>query len=85
MVLFFSHRDQSASATYYFCEKPESERSNASLTKSSGATQQNLVKEWMYYRALQHGESEFPLRNKQVCCRRDYPQTPSVGLKFTVS
>ncbi|XP_063324347.1 platelet-activating factor acetylhydrolase isoform X1 [Pelmatolapia mariae] len=71
IVASVEHRDQSASATYYFCEKPESERSNASLTKSSGATQQNLVKEWMYYRALQHGESEFPLRNKQVKQRAD--------------
>ncbi|XP_035764629.1 platelet-activating factor acetylhydrolase isoform X3 [Neolamprologus brichardi] len=71
IVASVEHRDQSASATYYFCEKPESERSNASLTKSSGATQQSLVKEWMYYRALQHGESEFPLRNKQVKQRAD--------------
>lgn len=71
IVASVEHRDQSASATYYFCEKPESERSNASLTKSSGATQQNLVKEWMYYRALRHGESEFPLRNKQVKQRAD--------------
>lgn len=71
IVASVEHRDQSASATYYFCEKPESERSNASLTKSSGATHQSLVKEWMYYRALQHGESEFPLRNKQVKQRAD--------------
>ncbi|KAL3980033.1 anthrax toxin receptor [Sarotherodon galilaeus] len=71
IVASVEHRDQSASATYYFCDKPESERSNASLTKSSGATQQNLVKEWMYYRALRHGESEFPLRNKQVKQRAD--------------
>uniref|UniRef100_A0A3P8P2I9 Platelet-activating factor acetylhydrolase n=1 Tax=Astatotilapia calliptera TaxID=8154 RepID=A0A3P8P2I9_ASTCA len=55
IVASVEHRDQSASATYYFCEKPESERSN----------------EWMYYRALQHGESEFPLRNKQVKQRAD--------------
>uniref|UniRef100_A0A3Q0S787 Platelet-activating factor acetylhydrolase n=1 Tax=Amphilophus citrinellus TaxID=61819 RepID=A0A3Q0S787_AMPCI len=66
-----SHRDQSASATYYFCEKPESERSKENLSKSSGATQGNLVKQWMYYRALRHGESEFPLRNKQVKQRAD--------------
>uniref|UniRef100_A0AAX7SQ28 Platelet-activating factor acetylhydrolase n=1 Tax=Astatotilapia calliptera TaxID=8154 RepID=A0AAX7SQ28_ASTCA len=58
IVASVEHRDQSASAT---------------LTKSSGATQQNLVKEWMYYRALQHGESEFPPQetNKYVKQRAD--------------
>ncbi|XP_030577586.1 platelet-activating factor acetylhydrolase isoform X2 [Archocentrus centrarchus] len=71
IVASVEHRDQSASATYYFCEKPESERSKENLSKSSGATQGNLVKQWMYYRALRHGESEFPLRNKQVKQRAD--------------
>uniref|UniRef100_A0AAQ5YB20 Platelet-activating factor acetylhydrolase n=1 Tax=Amphiprion ocellaris TaxID=80972 RepID=A0AAQ5YB20_AMPOC len=51
IVASVEHRDQSASATYYFND--------------------SLVKEWMYYRALQHGESEFPLRNKQVKQRAD--------------
>lgn len=57
-------RDQSASATYYFREKTESEK--ASDTKTPASAQDNLVREWMYYRSLQHGESEFALRNKQV-------------------
>lgn len=70
---FFQHyfvslfrRDQSASATYYFHEKTESEKANENAHKTSASAQDNLVKEWMYYRSLQHGESEFPLRNKQV-------------------
>lgn len=50
-------RDESASATYYFRHKTELEQAS----RNDG-----LVKEWMYYRPLQHGESEFPLRNKQV-------------------
>lgn len=51
------YRDESASATYYFRHKTESQQAS----RNDG-----LVKEWMYYRPLQHGESEFPLRNKQV-------------------
>uniref|UniRef100_A0A7N8XYH2 Platelet-activating factor acetylhydrolase n=1 Tax=Mastacembelus armatus TaxID=205130 RepID=A0A7N8XYH2_9TELE len=54
IVASVEHRDQSASATYYF-----------------HSAQDNLVKEWMYYRTLKHGESEFPLRNKQVKQRAD--------------
>lgn len=68
IVVSVEHRDQSASATYYFREKSESERAN---DKTSASAQDNLVKEWIYYRALQHGESEFPLRNKQVKQRAD--------------
>uniref|UniRef100_A0A667XQY1 Platelet-activating factor acetylhydrolase n=1 Tax=Myripristis murdjan TaxID=586833 RepID=A0A667XQY1_9TELE len=61
IVASVEHRDESASATYYFREKCESERRDEPLPKTS----------WMYYRALQHGESEFPLRNKQVKQRAD--------------
>uniref|UniRef100_A0A665W2Q0 Platelet-activating factor acetylhydrolase n=1 Tax=Echeneis naucrates TaxID=173247 RepID=A0A665W2Q0_ECHNA len=57
IVASVEHRDQSASATFYFHEKTDSE--NASKTS------------WMYYRTLRHGESEFPLRNKQVKQRAD--------------
>lgn len=71
IVASVEHRDQSASATFHFREKTESERANEKVPKTSGSTQDNLVKEWMYYRALQHGESEFPLRNKQVKQRAD--------------
>lgn len=71
IVVSVEHRDQSASATFYFREKPESERANENLPKTSASAQDNLAKEWMYYRPLQHGESEFPLRNKQVKQRAD--------------
>uniref|UniRef100_A0A8C4GXT0 Platelet-activating factor acetylhydrolase n=1 Tax=Dicentrarchus labrax TaxID=13489 RepID=A0A8C4GXT0_DICLA len=63
------HRDQSASATYYFREKTESDKEN--VPNTSASARDNLVKEWMYYRSLHHGESEFPLRNKQVKQRAD--------------
>ncbi|KAG8011123.1 Platelet-activating factor acetylhydrolase, partial [Nibea albiflora] len=67
IVASVEHRDQSASATYYYREKTESERASA----TSASAQDNLVQEWMYYRSLKHGESEFPLRNKQVKQRAD--------------
>ncbi|XP_075939893.1 platelet-activating factor acetylhydrolase isoform X2 [Anarhichas minor] len=71
IVASVEHRDQSASATYYFREKTESEKANKNGPKTSTSTPDNLVREWMYYRNLQHGESEFPLRNKQVKQRAD--------------
>lgn len=71
IVASVEHRDQSASATYYFREKTESEKANAKAPKTSGSAQDNLIREWMYYRALRHGEREFPLRNKQVKQRAD--------------
>lgn len=55
-------RDESASATYYFRQKSESEQAKCA------AGPESLVKEWMYYRLLQQGENEFALRNKQVNC-----------------
>lgn len=69
IVASVEHRDESASATYYFRERAESERAN--VDKSCASAQDDLVTEWMYYRALQHGESEFPLRSKQVKQRAD--------------
>nr|XP_046229728.1 platelet-activating factor acetylhydrolase isoform X1 [Scatophagus argus]XP_046229729.1 platelet-activating factor acetylhydrolase isoform X1 [Scatophagus argus] len=71
IVASVEHRDQSASATYYFREKAESERTNENVRKTNASEPNNLVKEWMYYRSLQHGESEFPLRSKQVKQRAD--------------
>ncbi|XP_022625301.1 platelet-activating factor acetylhydrolase isoform X1 [Seriola dumerili] len=71
IVASVEHRDQSASATFYFCEKTESEKANKNVAKTSAAAHGNLVKEWMYYRSLQQGESEFPLRNNQVKQRAD--------------
>ncbi|TKS75857.1 Platelet-activating factor acetylhydrolase [Collichthys lucidus] len=67
IVASVEHRDQSASATYYYREKTESERAS----ETSASAQDNLVQEWMYYRSPKHGESEFPLRNKQVKQRAD--------------
>ncbi|KAM9356143.1 platelet-activating factor acetylhydrolase [Pholidichthys leucotaenia] len=69
IVASVEHRDQSASATYFFHENSESER--AKEMKTSTSAHDSLVKEWMYYRALQPGENEFPLRNKQVKHRAD--------------
>ncbi|XP_053193201.1 platelet-activating factor acetylhydrolase isoform X1 [Scomber japonicus] len=66
IVASVEHRDMSASATYYFREKTEEEKASKTLPKPAGSEADSLVKEWMYYRALQHGESEFDLRNKQV-------------------
>lgn len=71
IVASVEHRDLSASATYYFREMTESEAPNQNLSKTSGSGPDNLMREWLYYRALQQGESEFPLRNKQVKQRAD--------------
>lgn len=71
IVASVEHRDQSSSATYYFREKTESEKAKKKVPKESASAQDNLVIEWMYYRSLQHGESEFALRNKQVKQRAD--------------
>ncbi|XP_069559242.1 platelet-activating factor acetylhydrolase isoform X2 [Brachyistius frenatus] len=64
IVASVEHRDESASATYFFRETSESANENSA--KTSASARDTLVKEWMYYRAVQHGESEFTLRNKQV-------------------
>lgn len=45
----------------------DGERKGGTAPKpSSLPVSDRLVEEWMYYRALQHGESEFQLRNRQV-------------------
>ncbi|XP_034017964.1 platelet-activating factor acetylhydrolase [Thalassophryne amazonica] len=67
VVAAVEHRDESASATYFYREKGE----NESSSRKSPAAGDDLVKEWMYYRRLQPGEREFPLRNKQVKQRAD--------------
>ncbi|XP_029318624.1 platelet-activating factor acetylhydrolase isoform X3 [Cottoperca gobio] len=69
IVASVEHRDQSASATYYFREKTEEEKANKNVPINSA--QPNLVEEWMYYRNLQHRENEFSLRNTQVKQRAD--------------
>ncbi|XP_063757874.1 platelet-activating factor acetylhydrolase isoform X2 [Eleginops maclovinus] len=71
IVASVEHRDESASATYYFREKTESEKADKTVPITSTSAQDNLIEEWMYYRNLQHGESEFTLRNKQVKQRAD--------------
>ncbi|XP_075994766.1 platelet-activating factor acetylhydrolase isoform X2 [Genypterus blacodes] len=71
IVASVEHRDQSASATYYFWEKTESEVGNENFPQPTALAPDNLVKKWMYYRPLLHGESEFPLRNEQVKVRAD--------------
>ncbi|TNN37979.1 Platelet-activating factor acetylhydrolase [Liparis tanakae] len=58
--------DQSASATYFLREKTESKKADKTQPETSGAPRGHLVREWMYYRSLEHGEKEFPLRNQQV-------------------
>uniref|UniRef100_A0A8C7PF43 Platelet-activating factor acetylhydrolase n=1 Tax=Oncorhynchus mykiss TaxID=8022 RepID=A0A8C7PF43_ONCMY len=60
IVASVEHRDESASATYFYHQKPQEPEKD-----------ENLVEEWMYYRSLKPGESEFPLRNKQVKQRAD--------------
>ncbi|KAM9839954.1 platelet-activating factor acetylhydrolase [Aulostomus maculatus] len=62
IVASVEHRDLSASATFFFREKMEAEKASCP---------DKLAKEWMYYRPLQPGENEFPVRNKQVKQRAD--------------
>ncbi|XP_014061307.1 platelet-activating factor acetylhydrolase [Salmo salar] len=72
IVASVEHRDESASATYFYHQKPqEPEKDEASSPKPNPEPPENLVEEWMYYRSLKPGESEFPLRNKQVKQRAD--------------
>ncbi|XP_053300920.1 platelet-activating factor acetylhydrolase isoform X2 [Pleuronectes platessa] len=70
IVASVEHRDESASATFYFREETASE-ATAKDNVPIASARDGLVREWMYYRALQHGESEFTLRNKQVKQRAD--------------
>ncbi|XP_061890036.1 platelet-activating factor acetylhydrolase [Entelurus aequoreus] len=65
IVASVEHRDESASATYYFGEKGKSRHApNASFLG-------DLLMEWIYVRMLQPGEQEFPIRNQQVTQRAD--------------
>ncbi|XP_077443858.1 platelet-activating factor acetylhydrolase isoform X2 [Stigmatopora argus] len=64
IVASVEHRDMSASATYHFLLK--SELDTTSKNSSRNSLKDTLVREWMYYRRLQQGEQEFPLRNQQV-------------------
>ncbi|GAA6093807.1 platelet-activating factor acetylhydrolase [Tachysurus ichikawai] len=75
-VIIFSHglgafRDESASATFYYKEKSEVNQSHQTQREAFQPVSGNLVEEWMYYRRLKTGESEFLLRNNQVKQRAD--------------
>ncbi|XP_061667382.1 platelet-activating factor acetylhydrolase isoform X1 [Syngnathoides biaculeatus] len=69
IVASVEQRDLSASATYYLRQKSELETANNNSSKAS--LKDTLVREWMYYRSLEQGEEEFPLRNQQVQQRAD--------------
>lgn len=69
IVAAVEHRDESASATFYFTEKAEAEQQVS--CKPPSVNPPHLDLQWMYYRPLKPGESEFPLRNKQVKQRAD--------------
>uniref|UniRef100_A0A4W4EPS0 Platelet-activating factor acetylhydrolase n=2 Tax=Electrophorus electricus TaxID=8005 RepID=A0A4W4EPS0_ELEEL len=69
IVAAVEHRDESASATYYYKEKTgqKTHPPHQNLRPVSD----NLEEQWMYYRSLKLGENEFSLRNKQVKQRAD--------------
>ncbi|XP_012676454.1 platelet-activating factor acetylhydrolase [Clupea harengus] len=72
IVAAVEHRDESASATFYFTEKSEVEQQKEQAScKPSSVNPPHLQQQWMYYRPLKPGEREFPLRNKQVKQRAD--------------
>ncbi|CAL8316389.1 unnamed protein product [Merluccius merluccius] len=72
IVASVEHRDESASATFTYREMSDSEKNSETPHKpSSLPVSPHLVEEWMYYRTLQHGESEFQVRNRQVQQRAD--------------
>lgn len=63
-------RDESASATFYYKQKSETNQNHHAPRETFRPMSDNLVEQWMYYRSLKTGESELLLRNKQV---RDFP------------
>ncbi|XP_076873576.1 platelet-activating factor acetylhydrolase [Brachyhypopomus gauderio] len=69
IVAAVEHRDESACATYYFKEKTG--KNTPPSHQTFQPVSDNLEEQWMYYRPLKPGESEFPLRNKQVKQRAD--------------
>ncbi|XP_071019454.1 platelet-activating factor acetylhydrolase-like [Oncorhynchus clarkii lewisi] len=74
IVAAVEHRDESAAATFFYhgkTEEPEEKEEESLPPKPNPEVPENLVEEWMYYRSLKPGESEFPLRNKQVLQRAD--------------
>ncbi|XP_066532909.1 platelet-activating factor acetylhydrolase isoform X2 [Hoplias malabaricus] len=66
VVAAVEHRDESSSATFYYKEKSAAEQNSHSKRENFRPVSDDLEEQWMYYRVLKPGESEFPLRNKQV-------------------
>ncbi|XP_039604931.1 platelet-activating factor acetylhydrolase [Polypterus senegalus] len=64
IVAAVEHRDESASATYYYKEKTTKHKQVVVPNSSHVST--DLEVNWLYYRSLKQGEPEFPLRNNQV-------------------
>ncbi|KAK1171834.1 platelet-activating factor acetylhydrolase [Acipenser oxyrinchus oxyrinchus] len=60
IVAAVEHRDESASATFYYKDQSTEQQHQVS------STPEHLKEEWLYYRTLKPGEPEFPLRNQQV-------------------
>ncbi|XP_077668565.1 platelet-activating factor acetylhydrolase isoform X2 [Eretmochelys imbricata] len=58
IVAAVEHRDKSSSATYYCKENPVSEAREEAT--------ENPEEEWIFYRKLNQGEQEFPLRHQQL-------------------
>ncbi|XP_073688806.1 platelet-activating factor acetylhydrolase-like [Garra rufa] len=71
IVAAVEHRDESASATFYFKENTEPGTKKHPSCDIAKPVSDNLEEVWMYYRPLKPGENEFPLRNKQVKQRAD--------------
>uniref|UniRef100_A0A672NJS1 Platelet-activating factor acetylhydrolase n=1 Tax=Sinocyclocheilus grahami TaxID=75366 RepID=A0A672NJS1_SINGR len=71
IVAAVEHRDESASATFYFREHAEPGTKKHPSCGIAKPVSDNLEEVWMYYRPLKPSEIEFPLRNKQVKQRAD--------------
>ncbi|CAJ0600672.1 unnamed protein product, partial [Cylicocyclus nassatus] len=71
VVAAVEHRDESASATFYYKEQSEAQTKPPGKRENFRPVSDNLEEQWMYYRPLKTGEREFPLRNKQVKQRAD--------------
>ncbi|XP_062858120.1 platelet-activating factor acetylhydrolase [Trichomycterus rosablanca] len=71
IVAAVEHRDESASATFYYKEKSKTDPKPDTTHRNFRPVSNNLEEQWLYYRPLKTGESEFHLRNNQVKQRAD--------------
>ncbi|XP_048106334.1 platelet-activating factor acetylhydrolase isoform X1 [Alosa alosa] len=72
LLRLWSIGNESASATFYFTENAEAEQQKEQAScKPPSVNPPHLNQQWMYHRPIKPGESEFPLRNKQVKQRAD--------------